>query len=201
MIKSLLSIAPVYSLFARIIGGSKVREMYLRKHIRAQAGFRVLDIGCGPGDILDHLPDVDYHGFDLSAEYIASAREKYGNRGRFEVHPVGLDLTPFYQDFDIALANGVIHHLTDSEAINLLRLASSALKPGGRLVTLDGCFVPEQSAAARFLLKQDRGKYVRTREAYLELAGQVFPSVTSTVYLKLLRIPYSHIVMEASKPS
>lgn len=199
MLKSLLSLAPLYSLFGIIIGGKNARKLYLKTHIRAQSGFRVLDIGCGPATILEHLPSVDYHGFDLSADYIASARNKYGNRGSFAVHAVNYDLAITYKDFDLVLANGVIHHLTDEEALDLLRLANSALKPGGRLVTLDGCFVPEQSAAARFMLKQDRGKFVRTREEYLNIAGTVFSNVSSSIYLKLLRIPYTHIVMEATK--
>ena len=199
MLKSLLSIAPIYSLFAKVIGGKDARDVYLNKHIRAQRGFRVLDIGCGPADILEYLPSVEYHGFDLSPEYIEAAREKYGALGQFAVHNVSLSLADTYREFDLVLANGVIHHLNDNEALDLLRLADAALRPGGRLVTLDGCFVPEQSVAARFLLKQDRGKFVRTRDAFLALAREAFPDVSSTIYLKLLRIPYTHIVMEATK--
>jgi len=31
---------------------------------------RVLDIGCGPGNILKLMPDTEYVGFDLNPHYI-----------------------------------------------------------------------------------------------------------------------------------
>ncbi len=42
------------------------------------------------------------------------------------------------------------------------RLARAALRPGGRLVTADGCYLDGQSRIARLLLKMDRGRHVRT---------------------------------------
>ena len=57
-------------------------------------------------------------------------------------------LPPMY----IVLAIGVVHHLDDAEAVKLFQLAHAALKSGGRLVTMDGCYVPKQSRVARHLL-------------------------------------------------
>jgi cyclopropane fatty-acyl-phospholipid synthase-like methyltransferase len=199
LMKSLLGHAAVYSVFAKAVGAKRGRRLYVDQHIRPRSGFKILDIGCGPGDILEALPLVDYHGFDLSSDYITSARRKYGDRGHFSVHSVNADLAKIYADFDLVLATGVLHHLDDSEAKSLFELALAALREGGRLVTLDGCYMAEQSFMARFLLKQDRGQFVRTEEGYLRLARSVFSDVESTLHNDLLRIPYTHIVMECRK--
>jgi cyclopropane fatty-acyl-phospholipid synthase-like methyltransferase len=199
MIRNLLAQARFYSLFARIIGAERGRRLYIERHIRPRTGDRILDIGCGPADILAALPAVEYHGFDLSADYIASARKRFGERGHFHVEAVNAELVKKYAGFDLVLATGVLHHLTDAEAVDLFRVAQAALKPGGRLVTLDGCFVDGQSAIACHLLRKDRGQFVRNEAAYLALARQVFNSVRSSVTTDLLRIPYTHIILECDR--
>lgn len=198
MLSDLLAQARVYSFFARLIGATRGRQLYVERHIRPQAGDRILDIGCGPADILAALPAVDYHGFDVSADYIESARKRFGARGHFEVAMVSTELVSRYSGFDLVLATGVLHHLTDAEALELFRVAHAALKPRGRLVTLDGCLVKGQSPVARLLLKRDRGKHVREQAAYLALAQQVFNTVKTSLTTDLLRIPYTHLVMECS---
>lgn len=197
--KSLLSRAKAYSWFARIMGANQGRRLYIDRYIRPRVGDRILDIGCGPADILEALPEVEYHGFDLSADYIESARKRFGARGHFHVEAVNAELVKKYSGFDLVLATGVLHHLTDLEAVDLFRVAHTALKPGGRLVTLDGCFERGQSLIARQMLRNDRGKYVREEAAYLALARQVFLEVKPVVTSDLLRVPYTHLILECSK--
>ena len=199
MLRDILAQARVYSLFARIVGATRGRQLYVQGYIRPKAGDRILDIGCGPADILEALPEVEYHGFDLSPDYIESARKRFGRRGQFHVEAVSAELVKKYAGFDLVLATGVLHHLTDAEATDLFQVARTALKPGGRLVTLDGCFVDGQSAIARHLLHLDRGQFVRQPTEYLRLASKVFNKVESHLTDNLLRIPYTHIIMKCSK--
>jgi SAM-dependent methyltransferase len=196
VLRNILARARVYSLFARLIGAERGRRLHIERYIRPRVGDRILDIGCGPADILEALPAVEYHGFDLSAIYIEAARKRFGGRGQFHVEAVSAELVRKYAGFDLVLATGVLHHLTDDEAVNLFRVAKAALKPGGRLVTLDGCFVAEQPRIARYLLKKDRGEHIRDEATYVSLARQVFTDVTPTLTHDLLRIPYTHLVME-----
>src|SRR5205823_889390 len=150
MLREILAQARVYSLFSRLVGMKRGRRFHVERHIRPRVGDRILDIGCGPADILEALPVVEYHGFDLSADYIESARKRFGSRGHFRVEAVNAELVEKYAGFDLVLATGVLHHLTDAEAVDLFCVAKAALKPGGRLVTYDGCFVEGQSPIARY---------------------------------------------------
>jgi SAM-dependent methyltransferase len=93
------------------------------------------------------------------------------------------------------LATGVLHHLDNERAAKLFELARTALRPDGRLITYDGCYVPEQSKAVRWVLSKDRGKFVRKREEYLRLASASFSKIEPHIRHDLLRIPYTHLIM------
>jgi hypothetical protein len=47
----------------------------------------------------------------------------------------------------------------------------------------------------------DRGRYVRTREAYLALARPSFRGVKAFLRQDLLLIPYTHIILECLDPA
>ncbi|MGL4550379.1 MAG: class I SAM-dependent methyltransferase [Gemmataceae bacterium] len=193
--RAVLSVPAVYRLFGRLIGGNS-RERVVRSFLRPNAGDRVLDLGCGPGNILDYLPPCDYVGVDADEGYIAEARQRYGTRGEFR-HGLAEEVDLPDASFDLAFAFGLLHHLTDEQALSVLSVARRVLKPGGRLVTLDGCFEPGQALLARLLLKMDRGRHVRTRPAYLALAGRVFGRVTSELCSDLLRVPYTLLIVNS----
>lgn len=198
-IRSILSIPAIYSLFGVLIGGSSWRTTFVKEYVRPKFGVRILDIGCGPGDIVPYLPEVEYVGFDASSEYIKAARMRFGSRATFICEEVSTTTLKKNLSFDIVLAVGILHHLDDAEALQLFYLAQAALKPGGRLVTFDGVFVANQSPCARYIISRDRGQNVRTQEGYLTIASQVFSNIVVSVRHDLLRIPYTHIILECTK--
>jgi 2-polyprenyl-3-methyl-5-hydroxy-6-metoxy-1,4-benzoquinol methylase len=199
----------VYRLFGQLIrkkyGG---RIAFLREYVRAKPGDRILDIGCGPGDIVSYLPNVEYIGFDASQEYIKAAQarfdqSRYANRVQhrptFICEQVSTTTLKERSYFDIVLAMGILHHLDEVEALQLLHLAQAALKPGGRLITIDPCFVEKQSPLARYIISRDRGQNVRTQEGYFAIASQVFSTITVSIRHDLLRIPYTHLILECTR--
>jgi SAM-dependent methyltransferase len=198
VLRQLLADAGAYRAFARGIGATRARRRYADRFIRAKPGDRVLDLGCGPADILDVLHEVSYCGVDMSSKYIRAARERFGDRGDFQVRTLDESTVTSYKGFDLVLATGLLHHLNDEEALGLFRTANAALKPGGTLVTLDGCFTCDQSRVVKWLLRQDRGRFVRPVEEYKRLAGIVFGTVESHVVDDLLRIPYTHLIMRCT---
>lgn len=195
---TVFALPAAYQAFQKTVG-KNYHARLLAEHAQAQSGEKVLDIGCGPGHILETLTTANYTGFDLSPEYIAAAQKRFGQRGRFWCGDVGLAaLEQERGTFDLVLAIGVLHHLDDERAAKLFELARLALRPNGRLVTCDGCFVPGQSRLARRALEKDRGKFVRPREEYLRLAAVCFPKIEDRVRHDLLRIPYTHLIMRCS---
>jgi SAM-dependent methyltransferase len=172
----------------------------VKEYIRPKEGDKILDIGCGTADILAYLPSVEYVGLDMNEAYINYAKKRFGHKGIFLATKVdGKAINEFsLYDFEIVLATGLLHHLDDDEALRLFELASSALKPGGRLITLDGCYVKGQSWLASLILSKDRGKYVRTKDKYLSLSSKVFTNIQVSIHYDLIRIPYTHIIMECT---
>src|SRR6266478_4841848 len=71
----LLSLPSVYRLFRTIVQGDGCR-VYVSEYVRPVPGEKVLDIGCGPGDILENLPAVDYLGFDINLIWARSGRKR-----------------------------------------------------------------------------------------------------------------------------
>jgi cyclopropane fatty-acyl-phospholipid synthase-like methyltransferase len=195
-IKSILNFPAIYRLFFYITGTNHAK--FVNLFVRPQKDDTILDIGCGPADILKYLPDVRYIGFDISQSYINAAVRRYKDRGTFFCKTVTADAVSGV-NADIVLASGVLHHLNDQECVDLFTLAYNSLKKGGRLITLDGCYIEGQPMLARYIVSKDRGQYIRKPQQYLELSEQIFSDVKSHVRMDLIRIPYTHIVMECHK--
>ena len=197
---SLLSSSAIYRHFQNLMGAQASRAAFVRDYVRAPANANVLDVGCGPADILDFLPtDVNYWGFDISPRYIADARARYGERGQFHAKEFEPSDIPSLPPIDVVIATGLFHHLDDAAAEILLRLMHHALKPGGRLVTLDGVFVPAQNPIARWLISMDRGQHVRTESQYRALFSTAFAATQITIWHRAW-IPYTYCLAECVRP-
>ena len=132
--RKFLEIPFLYLAYRNLVGGNRASSIFVKEYIRPNIHDKILDIGCGPADIIEHFPDVDYTGFDSNQAYIDSATENYGDRGRFFCGQVDKITLSEANAFDLVLATGILHHLDDNEATALFEIAKSALKRGGKLV-------------------------------------------------------------------
>jgi SAM-dependent methyltransferase len=198
-IRSFLSSSTCFNAFNWIVGSKRCRSFYTDRYIRPKPGDRVLDLGCGTCEIAEHLPDVKYTGFDTEPRYIEAARAKLGSSTSLILGDPLRDQSIHSGSYDIVLMLGVLHHIDDQTAVQFLALAKRALRPGGRLITLDGVFTSGQSPIVRMILKLDRGQHVRSVEGYRCLSSGIFSSVQTFIHDDMLRIPYTHIVMVCSR--
>src|SRR5216683_270866 len=194
-IRSVLAIPAAYNLWWRVVGGPAWAKVLVGQYIQPRAGARILEIGCGPGTIAGYLPDSEYVGFDMSSKYIEMARKRFPH-AQFVCERVSQFSLAKQQSFDAVLALGIVHHLDDQEARQLFQIAYDALKSGGKLITFDGVWTNDQSPVARWLLARDRGEHVRNEGEYVNIASQVFANVKANVRHDLIRIPYSHLILE-----
>jgi SAM-dependent methyltransferase len=197
-VKNVLSNPKVYALSQSLMGAHKFRTSFCAEYVVPSPAMTILDIGCGTADILDYLPNVNYWGFDISQRYIDQAKARFGSRGNFNCGQLRLaDLTSLPK-FDRVLGLGFLNHVDDCTASETLNLASQALRPGGEVITVDCCLVPQQSRIARFLICNDRGQHVRDRAGYEALMREHLP-VFQTDIVHQRWVPYTHCIMKGTR--
>lgn len=199
-LRGFLSRAGIYDAFQLLVGAGRSRRIISTEHLNLNPGDTIVDVGCGTGSIIEHLPEgVRYFGFDLSPEYIEAATKRYGRHGTFACKDVASLAEDELPPCQAALAIGLLHHLDDAEAQSLLATLHRRLAPGGVLVTVDPAYWRPQSRIARWLISRDRGRNVRTGEGYRRLVPSAYSRVRLIRRDNLLNIPYNHAVMECSK--
>jgi SAM-dependent methyltransferase len=197
--RSVLEFPWAYNLMQVLSGWhGEGQRRFVSEVVRPSAGDRVLDVGCGTAAILSRLGEVEYTGMDMNGRYIAHARRRRGNAGRFLCADVNEFDFSSEQKFDLILMMGLVHHLKDADASRLLMQARDLLVPSGRLVTMDACRTDGQGRFERWMVEKDRGHYIRPVQAYLDLAKLIFPGVTSHTRKDLVRFTYTFLVMECS---
>lgn len=188
----------LYEAVQRVMGAETLRRHFADAHIRVAPGARVLDIGCGPADLLAHLPAVTYIGWEPNPLYVERARARFGDRATFHVGLFGAAEAARLEPVDVAIVSGVLHHMDDAQARTLFGLLHSVLKPGGRVVSVDPARVPGQHPLSRLAVSRDRGRHVRAPGAYLALARDMFPAASGTVAHQAFP-PYTRFFMTAPR--
>jgi len=98
---------------------------------------KILEIGCGTGTVLNLLHQLGFKlltGIDVSAQMLASAREKLPP----EVDLQCIDVQDFFtqkenESFDFIMAAHVLEHIPREQTIPVLKEAFRTLKHGGYL--------------------------------------------------------------------
>lgn len=118
--------------------GKFVEPMYdviVREIQKSQSG-KILDVGCGNGNLFTLLPDGKYElfGVDFSQNMIREAEGKCGNKATFSV--ADAENLPFDSNaFDIIVCNASFHHYIHPDSV--LDEMYRVLKDGGKLLIGD----------------------------------------------------------------
>lgn len=193
--KAILSHPALYQAYQNVGGFFGARVRAVADYLTLCSGMRIIDIGCGPGYILRHLPrGIDYVGFDIDQAYIEHARRSFGHLGKFHCRYFDAAAASEFAGADIVMMNGVLHHIADEELSSTLANVRNALKSDGVLFTLDGCYREGQSRIAKWLLDNDRGKFVRDRDGYDHVLSGAFNKVDLAIRDDYSRVPYTFII-------
>ncbi|KAK3344488.1 S-adenosyl-L-methionine-dependent methyltransferase [Lasiosphaeria hispida] len=149
--------------------------LFLLQRLNLAPGSRVLDIGCGPGDLTAHIADVvgesgSVVGVDPSKERIALALERTRPNLSF-YEGIAEDLSRFPSDnFDVVFVNSTLHWVQDQSMA--MKEFGRVLKSGGRLGISGGS---GDFVAAHEKIKAD----VLSRELY-----RIYPEESPPKFLK-----------------
>jgi SAM-dependent methyltransferase len=115
-----------------------------------QRQVRLVDIGCGYGDMLrrieswasDHGVSMHLIGADINPDAIRAARESTQQSSRIEWMLGDVCTSPETQDVDLVTSCGVFHHLAEDEIVRLLAWMDSTARIGWYITDLHRKPVP-----------------------------------------------------------
>jgi len=195
-LRDILSLPEAYRWMREGLGLNRWLRGYVRQYIKPEPGTRILDIGCGTGEVVRYLAGTTYVGFDHHPPYIEYATRIFGDRGRFVLGDVADHLPELEGQFDLVMANGVLHHLNDALAQRAFQLGAAVLQKGGRMITVDPCFYDGQGALTKLIVSHDRGEYVRSFDRYAKLTEHSFRFVDSALWAGNFPIPFSVAIVQ-----
>ncbi len=128
----------------RTSGGRRLSSRFQKalRFAKIKPGERVLNVGCGRGEIVLHaaIQGADAVGIDYAEEAVRIAAESLALapedvRRRASVRLMNARVLEFDADsFDVALMSDIVEHLYPPELAEALRETCRVLKPGGRLI-------------------------------------------------------------------
>src|SRR5579862_1980805 len=102
-LRPVLELPWAYKMWNHLVGADSSRRELVERYIRPRQKDKILDIGCGSGNMVPYLPDTEYVGFDSNPDYIAQAQRSFP-RVHFLCNRVSQQSLPAPEYFDIAIA-------------------------------------------------------------------------------------------------
>lgn len=138
---------PLYDPFTRLAGVGRIHAQLLDR-ADLTGDRRVLEIGCGTGNLLTALgrrrPELATLGIDPDPAALRRARRKAARRRlpiRYD-RAFADELPVPDASFDVVLSSFMLHHLDDDERLRTLREVRRVLRPGGELHVVDADGTP-----------------------------------------------------------
>ena len=198
LIYSFINNPLIYKFIQSVMSGTSLRTSIIKKNI-TKNNLKILDIGCGPAQILEHIPECDYYGYDIDNRSIQYAKKKYHKKNHHffcrKFNKAELKKLP---KFDFVIFFGILHHLSNKEADRMLSLCKKIMKKNSKLLTEDPIFLEKQNMIAKFLIEKDRGINVRKKQQYINLLKKNFKKIKNKVTHQFF-IPYTWFTTICSK--
>ena len=104
---------------------------------------RVLDLGCGDGEVvgrvLDARAEAEALAADFSEEMLRRVRDRFAGSERVTIveHDLGRPLPAEWGTFDVVVSAFAIHHVSDERKRTLYSEVHERLRPGGVFLNLE----------------------------------------------------------------
>lgn len=195
----IVTVPILYEAIQNMLGRKKAFRFLANGPLKTKPGDRVLDVGCGPATLREYLGDIEYTGMDLNAPHIEQAKANYGHNSQFFCGNAVTEIDKAPGPYDLIICIGLLHHLDDDAATNLLDSLSLRLAPKGRIVTYDPVYIDKQNFIAKKLNDLDSGQNIRTPEGYKGLFNIKSVDLKTDVLSGMLNVPYNHCCNIATK--
>lgn len=189
-----------YDAFQTCVGSYKFRERFL-KSIEIFPDAKILELGCGTGITLETIRENDYVGIDLSSKYLAKAQ-----RRKESAILINGDVSSSktYQNIatkegDVVLALALWHHLDDDQMFRTLQNIYEISTNEVSVYSLDPFVDGKTGVSAKWVAKNDRGKYLRSEEHLKDIAHAAGFEFHSEISRRELYIPTNVIKCKLTK--
>jgi SAM-dependent methyltransferase len=175
-LKKVLEIPLLYNCFQYGTGYYKFMVQKVSDTLDEINPTSIIDLGCGPGMLLQkRIIKNNYLGIDISSKYTTQAKmnaKKLPIQSLFETKEVEKVNYGKYSDFlgggPVFLALGLFHHLPNEE-LKLLLDQIKKTQSNAQILSIDPVFIDDQDFVSKYIVSQDRGKFVRHKNDLVEI--------------------------------
>jgi len=141
-----------------------------RSRVRMNAGTKILDIGCGTGDLISlfvRCGELDITGIDLSDEVINCASSRFADSRNIRLSVMAVENMEFpVCSFDLVTGINVLQHIIDEDGFSrAIENTVRVVRSGGHILTMDFSPVKVRGREpASYLIIRSRNEYIRAFE-------------------------------------
>ena len=147
----------------------------------------VLDVGSGTGEFARLFAPRSYVGVDVSDAYVRFAQRR-NPQHRFECSDMRV-WESAGRTFSLVLVNGILHHLDDTTAREVLGRAVACGASGSTVLVIEDVELPNAGLATRLVHRMDEGEHIRSADEWRRLVEGVIPIAESSTHVSGL-CPY-----------
>jgi len=145
------------------------QKQVIKKYFSVTESDKILDLGCGTGELSVFFPAQNYTGIDIDPKNIKYATSHY--KGKFLVAD-GKDLPFPDNSFSKILVVGVFHHLSDTDSKEVINEIKRVLKPDGKFLVMED--TKTKNPITTLMHRLDQGEYIRNKEDWHKLFSNEF---------------------------
>lgn len=166
----------LWLLMQKLIGGNGSKQKFAKKWYSGQK--KILEIGCSVGNVsscFTRFKNVEFIGIDIDGAVIEVAQKRFKKYPNFSFQNCYLaDFVNQENQFDYILFAGILHHVDDQTAIQLLMDVKRCANPKSSIVVYEPEIPRENDSfiLRNFIKKLEQGQFVRSRSGYQSLIQQ-----------------------------